>query len=132
MAEYDSAVALALRLIKKKGRADGRITRFEGEADPDRPWAPGDPENVVMAEDLPVVVLDAKLMLAGFTSKGPTILASLAPEATAIAFVAAASMASPPLTGDVLETRSERYAVLEVEDLAPGSQSIVYILHLKA
>lgn len=132
MAEYSSAIALALRLIRKKGRADGEIIRTSSPATPAQtPWKPGVPTKTALAENLSVVVLDAKTMLA-FSRKGEAVIASLAPEATAIAFLAAASLDVPPAIGDLLETGGRRYSVLDVEDLCPGEQTILYTLHLKA
>ncbi len=120
MAEYDSAVALAKRLIEKKGRRDGKLLRASQAAPTDQPWKPGTSGKVALAEDLAVAILGASLFKVG----------SLTPETTAVGYLAAASFDDVRL-GDVLETRAERYSVLSAEKLAPGDQDILYILHLK-
>lgn len=126
MAGYESARALAERLIAKKGRKDGVLRRpsSDNAATSDRPWAPQDSDptqDPAMAEELSVVVLDAKL----FKKE------QLTPETTAVAYLAA-SACPEPRTGDLLETRGHRYSVLDVQDLAPGEDSILYTLNLKA
>lgn len=126
MAGYDYARALAERLIAKKGRRDGVLRRpgSDNAAPADRPWAPVDSDpsqDPAMAENLSVVVLDAKLFKQD----------QLTPETTAVAYLAA-SACPEPRSGDLLETRGTRYAVLDVQDLAPGEDSILYTLNLKA
>lgn len=120
MAEYDSAIALAKRLIEKKGRRDGKLLRASQAAPAGKPWAPGTAGKVALAENLAVAILGASLYKAG----------SLTPETTAVGYLAAASFGDVRL-GDVLETRAERYSILAAEKLAPGEQDILYILHLK-
>jgi hypothetical protein len=126
MAGYASARALAERLIAKKGRRDGVLRRpsSDNAAPAGRPWAPADADpaqDPAMATDLSVVVLDAKLFKKD----------ELTPETSAVAYLAA-SACPEPRSGDVLETRGSRHSVIGVEDLAPGEDSILYTLHLKA
>lgn len=134
MSEYASAIALAQKLIAKKGRRDGALVRSisSNVPDPSRPWKPGQPERVILAANLPVVILDAKLMLTGFTSKGQAISKSLSPEATSIAYLAAGAIAEKPRINDLLTSKGETFSVIEVEDLSPGAESILYLLQLKA
>lgn len=125
-----AARELALRLITKHGRRDGVVRRPSADAvaPSDRPWRPDDaasgPDPVV-ATELPVVVLDAETYR---KSMGPDT--RLAPEATAVALVAAASGVELRV-GDTLETRRVRYAVLQVDLLAPGETDVLYTLHMR-
>ena len=64
MAGYESARALAERIIAKRGRRDGVLRRPGADAvpNPARPWAPDDADptqDVALAENLAVVVLEA-------------------------------------------------------------------------
>lgn len=117
-----AAADTARRLIDKHGWHDGRLTRPSRAqtAPANRPWAPEtNGQSALVASDLAVVVLDARTVL-----KPERIL----PEQTAVAYLAAGV---EPLNLDVLRTRSKGYVVLEVEELAPGPDTCLYILHLK-
>jgi hypothetical protein len=123
---YESSRLLAQRLMAKKGRLDGVLRRPSADAQPTagKPWSPADPTpsyDPVVAEGFAVVVLDASLFKKD----------QLAPEATAVAYAAADDLPEPRV-GDLLETKGERFAVLDVQDLSPGSDSILYTLMLKA
>lgn len=117
-----AAADTARRLIAKHGRKDGVLTRPSNaqQAPADKPWAPmataTDPE---VASDLSVVVLDASLAV-----KPDQLL----PEQTAVAYLASGV---EPRELDVLGTRGKAYSVLRVEELAPGDDTVLYILHLK-
>lgn len=106
------------RLIAKNGRSDGALVRQTTVATA-KPWAP-DVDVAPAATGLSVVVLEALAVLKP---------EQLRPEQTAVAYMDADFA---PLKLDVLETRGERYAVLEVEELAPGPTTYLYTLHLKA
>lgn len=128
MAEYDSAIALAKRLIEKKGRAGVRLLSSGKGApsNPVRPWRPdaGSSADAVLAQGLRVAFFDAIR-----ARNGALIVA----ESTAAAYLAMASLPAGvvPADGMLLETGSRRYFVLKVEELAPGDQVVMYILHLK-
>ena len=126
MSEYSSVRVLAVRLIKKKGRSDGVLKRpsSDNAASLGTPWKPVEgalANDPVLAAELSVVVLGAS----EFKSE------DLTPGSTAVAYMAA-DTCPVVKTGDVLESRGARYSVLNAEDLAPGDESVLYILHLKA
>lgn len=141
-----AAADTARRLIAKHGRRDGQLERpstLEVPASPSQPWKPvqlgteaevdqlldalegagtgAETEGEPSDEPFDVVVLDAS----SFKKD------QLTPETTAVAYVAALALSSPPKVGDRLLTRGERYHVLRADDLAPGVGSILYTLHLK-
>lgn len=128
MAEYDKAVALAKRLIEKKGRGGvSLVSSGKGvPSDPERPWRPdsGSAEDAVLAQGLRVAFLDA------VRARDGTLIVA---ESTAAAYLAKASLPDGvlPVDGSLLVTGSRRYFVLRVEELAPGDQTVLYILHLK-
>lgn len=108
----------ARRLIDKFGRHDG-VLRRSTTVDTPKPWAP-EVSSAPVASGQTVVVLDAKTVLRP---------EQLLPEQTSVAYMDADV---EPKGLDVLETAGQRYAVLEVEQLAPGETTYLYILHLKA
>lgn len=118
-----AAAETARRLIDKKGRHDGVLRRpgLAFQTPPGRPWASeASPEvDEAIVSGLSVVVLDARTVL-----KPDVIL----PDQTAVAYIAAGV---EPQNLDVLETRGKAYSVLEVEELAPGDETALYVLHLK-
>ena len=119
-----AAADTARRLIDKNGRKDGVLKRPSAALSTpvDRPWAAEDAVPAVdpsLAAELSVVVLDAKTAL-----RPEAIL----PEQTAVAYLAAGL---EPKALDILETRGKTYSVLEVEEIAPGADTALYILHLK-
>lgn len=128
MGEYDSAVRLAKRLIEKKGRAGvSLVSSGKGTpSDPLKPWRAdaGSADDEVLASDLRAAFLDAIR-----ARNGALIVA----ESTAAAYLAKASLPDgvAPVDGNLLVTGSRRYFVLKVEELAPGDQTVLYILHLK-
>jgi hypothetical protein len=114
----------ARRLIAKNGRSDGILKRPSSALqDPvDRPWASEatDPQvSAELASDLSVVVLDAR------TALRPEVIL---PDQTAVAYLAAGI---EPQNLDTLTTKGKTYSILEVEELAPGDETALYILHLK-
>ena len=145
MGEYDSARALALRLIKKKGRASVTIKRVgEGTpSDPDRPWKPdgGDAADVTLATGLHAVFLDpveargsqGQFSFAVYLRGGADAVDSIAPNATMIAYFAAAEMPTGVTIepGHLVEQGGRRYSVLEVNELKPGEDAILYTVSLK-
>lgn len=140
-----SAADTARRLIAKNGRHDGRIERpstLEAPVSSDQPWKPaplaqtaeeldgilealgalsGDGTPGFDGDPFDVVVLEASLFRRD----------ALTPETTAVAYMAADALSSPPHVGDRLLTRGMRYHVISVEDLAPGEETFLFTLHLK-
>lgn len=128
MAEYDSSIALAKRLIEKKGRAGvSLVASGQGApSDPTKPWRPdgGSANDVVLASGLRMAFLDAIRARDG---------ALIVAESTAAAYLAKASLPDGvvPVDGNLIVTGARRYFVLKVEELAPGDQVVMYTLHIK-
>lgn len=145
MGEYDSARALALRLIKKKGRSGVTIKKVgEGTpSDPDRPWKPdgGTAEDVTLATGLHGVFLDpveargsqGQFSFAVYLRGGSDAVDSIAPNATHIVYIAAAELPTGVTIepGYLIEQGSRRYSVLEVNELKPGEDPILYTISVK-
>jgi hypothetical protein len=125
-----AARELAQRLIKKHGRPDGIIRRPSEAMVPraDKPWAPTsigiDP---IVMQDLPVLILDIESYRASFGKE-----ATIAPEVSAVALIAAADTSKTILVNDTLESRQVRYSVAKAEVLAPGVEDVLYTLQLKS
>lgn len=125
-----AARELAQRLISKHGRQDGVVRRPSDGATstPFQPWKPGyvgtDP---IVMQGMAVVLLDVESYRASFGKE-----ASIAPEVSAIALIAAAATSGAILVGDTFETRTVRYSVVKAEVLAPGVEDILYTLQLKS
>jgi hypothetical protein len=118
---YDAAVAVAFKLVKAKGRTDGKLTRPGGNTpDPATPWRPSEDPDLVIGEGISIVVLDAAVAKVDGLTEG----------SSAVGFLAAGSGIIPKL-GDLLETKGARYSILKADELAPGDTTILYILHLK-
>lgn len=119
-----AAADTARRLIAKFGRSDGELLRpsLSLQTTPERPWASDLSDlavNPSVGSGLSVVVLDALTVL-----KPEQLL----PEQTAVAYLAAGL---EPRDLDVLTTKGRRYSILKVEELSPGTDVALYILHLK-
>lgn len=121
--QYAASIETARTLITKFGRQDGVLRRPNADEtvpDPDQPWKRGDAdptEDPIVLQQFPVVVLDASLFKEELT-----------PASKAVAYVAVHGVV--PQLGDILETRGERHSVLHSVDLAPGPDSLIFILHL--
>lgn len=121
--QYAGAIETAKALILKFGRQDGVLRRPSADEtvpDPEQPWKRGDAdpaEDPIILQQFPVAVLDASLFKEELT-----------PESKAVAYMAAHGVA--PQLGDILETRGERHSVLQAIELAPGPDSLLFILHL--
>jgi hypothetical protein len=144
MAEYDSAVALAKRLIEKKGRSGCQVVRPGAytASDSSKPWATDVPvADVVLGTSVKIVFLNLRevrgqlgqLLSSDVKFKlGVQIIPdSLAPDTTALAYLVPSHVSSPPQAGDLVVTGSQRFDVLQSETLQPGSQAILYTLQLK-
>ena len=144
--EYSSAVALAARLIKKKGRSGVSIYRpTPGSAsDVSRPWKldnPGSPPaDTLIASGLHAVFTDMRQGRGELGRMGFDLLFrsaldmpdSLAPEAIATAYFIPAELGINVLqTGDLVESGGHRYTVLRCDPLKPGDELVLYIAQMK-
>lgn len=143
MAEYSSSVALASRLIKKKGSSGVLLYRPTpgGASNPSRPWKLDTPvADSLVASGLHAVFLDQRqvrgsrgqqLLDQGFRSL-TDMPDSLMPNATAIGYFIPAELLGQELkVGDLVVSGSHRYLVLRCDPLKPGDELVLYITHLK-
>jgi hypothetical protein len=151
MGEYDSARALALRLIKKKGRAGVKVLRVGGgtPSDPARPWKPDgdgpDEENPTSA-DVEVATVhgvflnpveargsQGQFSFHVYLRAGSDATDSIAPDATYAVFIAAAELPDGVTieAGMLIESAGRRYSVLQVSELKPADDAILYTVSVK-
>lgn len=146
MGEYSSSVALAARLIKKKGRSGVSVYRpgVSDATDADRPWKLDDPASgaadVLVASGLHAVFLDPREARGAQGQFGFEVSFrswmdmpdSLMPDATAVAYFIPAELGSDELlAGDLVVSDGHRYAVARVTPLKPGDELVVYVAQLK-
>lgn len=119
MARFDSAIALAERLIAKNGETTTfeRTTPVEGSA----PWEPNAP--TVEEIEVSAVWLNRSILRAD----------ALAKEGEAYVLVAGASLATTPdPTRDrLVRADGTRFSVMRAEPLDPNGQMILYELRVK-
>lgn len=120
-----AAADVARRLIAKHGRSDGALRRPSADQTAgSKPWAPVDADPAVdplIASGMSVVVLSAATVMR------PGLV--LHTDCSAVAYLSADV---EPKVGDLLETRGDRYRVLELDELAPGPDTALFTLQLKA
>ena len=118
MARFDSLRIVATRLIAKNGRDVQVIKRSESApADANRPWEPTD------ADPDPITV---KCVLIPFSIKevdGSTVLAR-----DKLAYISAQDIGDIEISPkDVIIDGNRQYRLIEVEDISPGEQKILYV-----
>lgn len=143
MGEYASAVALAARLIKKKGRSGVSVYRPMPNAasNPSRPWKlDTDAPDTLLASGLHVIFLDARQARGaqGQFSFEVSFRSwmempdSLMPDATAVAYLIPAELGANVLQqGDLVVSDGHRYAVMRCDPLKPGDELVMYTAQLK-
>lgn len=124
MAEYDSARALATRLIDKKGRPIV-VTRVNDAAlpDADRPWDPADAKtrSNITVRGVIVPITRAKIddTLVRVNDK--------------IAYISAAAVNDFEISlKDTITIAGTVHRIVEITDISPGEQKVLYILQLRA
>ena len=124
MAEYDNARALATRLIAKKGRPIV-VTKVNDAAlpDADRPWDPADAQTKsnVTVRGVIVPITRAKIddTLVRINDK--------------IAYVSAAAVDDFEISlKDTITISGTVHRIVEITDISPGEQKVLYILQLRA
>lgn len=120
MPEYDSAVALALRLIDKKGR-DVTVRGFtdNAPADPDQPWNPSAPTPV-----------NASARGVYLESQRSYATGELFEAVTALFLVAASGLAVEPTPKGRVVDGAVEWHISSVAQLRPGDQVVMYELRV--
>lgn len=144
MAGYASAVALAKRLITKKGRTNVSAYRpgVSAALDPSRPWKlDGAPvADQLLASGMNVVFLDIRSSVGFLGQFGFEVSFrsrvenpdSLMPGSTAVAYIIPEQLGSARLQPeDLLLAGSTRYTVMRCDALQPGDELIMYVAQLK-
>lgn len=146
MTEYASAVALAKRLIAKKGRSGVSIYRPTpgSVSNASRPWKLDNPSSppadTLLASGLRAVFLDARQARGaqgqfGFEVSFRSWMEmpdSLMPDTTSVAHFIPSDLGATVLqAGDLVVTGSHRYVVNRCDALQPGDELVLYTVQLK-
>lgn len=121
MAQYDSAIALAKRLIDKFGR-DAFIRRTTDGAplDPAKPWEPGAPTTANHA--VRAVFLNRKRE----TVEGSTVVKDVCD-----CLVAASGLAIAPGTKDHVLEDALVWEIVDAQPLKPAGDAVMYEMKLR-
>lgn len=121
MARFDSAIALAKKLIKKNGQAVTLRGFTAGAApDPTKPWKPGG--NVAADQPIEAVFLDYEQRYID----GQTIRMG-----DQRVFMPADGLTAPPEVEGLVLRGSEVWKVIAVKPLNPNGQAIMYELQVR-
>ena len=121
MARFDSAIALAKKLIKKNGQAVTLRGFTAGAApDPAKPWKPGG--NVAADQTIEAVFLDYEQRYID----GQTIRMG-----DQRVFMPAEGLAAPPEAEGLVLRGLEVWKVIAVKPLNPNGQAIMYELQVR-
>lgn len=146
MTEYSSAVALAARLIKKKGRSGVSVYRPNSgtPSNASRPWKLDNPAlpgvDTLLVSGLHAVFTDARQARGAQGQFGFEVSFrawtempdSLVPDATAVAYFIPAELGVNVLqAGDLVVSDGHRYAVMRCDPLKPGDELVLYTVQLK-
>lgn len=136
MGAYDSARALAARLIAAKGRLVGLERRTDGPPlAADKPWRTGPAASSTLAVGVPAVFFqyEARPVESPFAQYGLNVGKLSVPEASEQVYLAASALGVRPAVGDVvLDGRgARRLEVVQLEVLAPGDFDVLYVLYVK-
>lgn len=143
---YANAVALAKRLITKRGRSGVSVYRPEVGlvTDATRPWKTESLEtpdaDTLLASGLHVLFLDTR-QAAGFLGQFGFEVSfrsrvenpdSLMPGATAVAYIIPEELGGVRLDArDLVVSGSRRYTVMRCDPLEPGDELIMFVAQLK-
>lgn len=146
MTEYSSSIAVAARLIKKKGRSGVSIYRPAPSApsNPARPWKLDNPStpgaDTLIASAIHAVFTDLHQVRGQLGQMGLEVAFrsdlympdSLLLNTTAIAYFIPAELADNVLqAGDLVISDEHRYIVLRCDPLKPGDEVVLYQVQLK-
>lgn len=125
MGEYDSALAIALRLIKKKGRAV-TLRQFSDAPVPDanRPWRVGQPTTTE---------LSGYAVLLDFGSVGERYMPGTEVQVgDKLVLMPASGLAATPQLRDVLVFGAEEpWAIVTVQTLEPGGVPVLHSMQVR-
>lgn len=144
MADYSSAIALAKRLITKKGRKNVSAYRpgISQPTDPARPWKADGAAvaDTLLASGMHVVFLDNRQTVGFLGQFGFEVSFrsrvenpdSLMPGATAVAYIIPEELGAVRLeANDLMVSGSTRYTVMRCDALQPGDDVIMFVAQLK-
>jgi len=121
MARFDSAIALAKKLIKKNGQAVTLRGFTAGSApDPDKPWKPG--ANLPSNQSIEAVFLDYEQRYID----GETIRTG-----DQRVFMPAEGLTTPPEVEGLVVRGAELWKIIAVKPLNPNGQAIMYELQVR-
>lgn len=131
MARFDSAIALAKRLITKNGQQVTLRTFTAGTpADSNKPWKPG--TNVPVNQTAMAVFLDySQSYITGFQSLGLQVGAEPIRAGDQRVFMPADGLTSPPTVEGLLLRGSETWKIMAVKPLNPNGQAIMYEMQVR-
>lgn len=120
MARFDSAIALAKRLIAKNGQTVTLRGFEQVPGDPDQPWKPGG--NVAVDQPIEAVFLDYEQKYVD----GTTIQAG-----DQRVFMPAEGLTSPPEREGMVLRGAEVWKIITVKPLNPNGQAIMYEIQVR-
>lgn len=123
MARFDSAIALASRLIAKNGEEIKIRRREDGDpVDADKPWAPDEP-TFDDADATGVFLSETEARQAGFLVK----------DGEQVVYVPASGLAvePDPSVDSVVRASGEVWPIVKSEPLRPNGQNVLYVLTVK-
>ena len=118
MTEYTNAIALALRLINKKGRTI--LLRRVTKADTGSPWKPGAVSNSDIS------VKGVFLGTTNFNREGELVTTE-----NEHILIAASGLAVVPAVNDLIIDSTETLKILNVDPLKPGDEAVLYTIEVK-
>ena len=141
MTEYSSSVALAAKLIRKKGRSGVSMYRaVPGTPVTSKPWKFEAPSvDQLLALNMNVLFLDERQARGeqgqfGFDvsfRSSVNMPDALTSSATAVAYIIPAQMGQfIPKAGDLIVSGTTRYTVLRCDALRPGNELVLYHVQL--
>jgi len=121
VARFDSAIALAKRLITKNGQlVTLRSFTVSPGTNPDQPWRPGEP--VPVDQSIEAVFLDYEQKYID----GETILTG-----DQRVFIPAEGLTSPPEQNGQVLRGAEVWQIIAIRPLNPNGQAIMYELQVR-
>lgn len=129
MAEYDSAIALARRLVQKKGRPIKLVEKSTTEVDPAKPWLgkTTTPAREVQTFGAFFQVEFLEQLIRLGSGRETPVRSSLTTEEEMV-LVPADGLPFRVRPGMLVEDRGNRKEIKRLEQLEPGTQPVLYML----
>lgn len=121
MSEYSSAIALAARLIAKKGRTVKLIPETTTTADPTKPW------RVSVADEAGIEVKAVQVALEDKYVDGTTVL-----QTDSEFLVAAQNLPDLTAANYKFEDRGYDNRIVKTDVIEPGDDKVMYVLIVRA